>query len=260
MTMMKMLGRRVIPSTYFSLRCCFFSTSATLLSRADYVGKGLSKDDCVAPAAVSDGVLVDEVVSELQAGFLQPRVVVYDGGCRFCHNGLSLSLSLYIYIYIYIYICCCLSIFHIVLLLLIKRLIKIDKFRKIKLCYLQSQVDEQYMDYCGVDRESVLRHFLFIEGPNTFSQGSTSALRVASYLPLPYSALKVLLIIPAPVRDAVYDYVAKHRYDWFGKQEDCEALQDPEVHQRFVDRKEIWDRCREKYHEDQSTRHSLSAV
>lgn len=222
--LMMMLRKRVIPSTPFSLRCCFSSSSSTSLpSRADFVGKGgVSKDDCVAPvAAVSDGALVDEAVSELQAGFLQPRVVVYDGGCRFCHNG-------------------------------IKRLIKIDKFRQIKFCCLQSQVAEQYMDYCGVDRESVLRRFLFVEGPNTFSQGSTAALRVASYLPLPYSALKALMIIPAPVRDAVYDYVAKHRYDWFGKEEDCEALQDPEILQRFVDRKEIWDRCWEKYREDQS--------
>ncbi|OVA11272.1 putative thiol-disulfide oxidoreductase DCC [Macleaya cordata] len=165
-----------------------------------------------------DGVLGEEEVPELEAAFLQPRVVVYDGVCHLCHNG-------------------------------VKWLIKVDEYRQIKFCCLQSEAAEPYLNYCGVDREDVLHRFLFVEGPNTYSQGSTAALRIASYLPPPYSALKALMIIPTPLRDAVYDYVSKCRYDWYGKEEDCEALQDPEILQRFVDRKEIWDRCQDKYRE-----------
>lgn len=71
---------------------------------------------------------------------------------------------------------------------------------------------------------------------------SAAALRVLSYLPFPYSALSTLLIIPTPLRDAVYDYVAKRRYDWFEKAEDCLVLQEKELLERFIDREELMDR------------------
>lgn len=65
-----------------------------------------------------------------------------------------------------------------------------------------------------------------------------------SYLPLPYSALSTLLIIPTPLRDAIYDYVAKRRYDWFGKEEDCLVLKEKEMLERFIDREEMLDQNR----------------
>ncbi|KAI3412285.1 RNase H domain-containing protein [Psidium guajava] len=71
-----------------------------------------------------------------------------------------------------------------------------------------------------------------------------AALKVMSYLPLPYSALSALLIVPTPLRDAVYDYVAKRRYDWFGKEEDCLVLREQDMLERFIDRDEMLDRSR----------------
>ncbi|KAL3829050.1 hypothetical protein ACJIZ3_017852 [Penstemon smallii] len=71
------------------------------------------------------------------------------------------------------------------------------------------------------------------------SNFSAAALRVLSYLPLPYSALSSLMIIPTPLRDAVYDYVAKNRYDWFGKDDDCLVLKETELLERFVDWEEL---------------------
>lgn len=142
---------------------------------------------------------------------LQPRVVIYDGVCHLCHTG-------------------------------VKWVIKADRDRKIKFCCLQSQAAEPYMRLCGVDREDVLRRFLFIEGPGYYHQGSTAALKVLSYLPLPYSALSSLLIVPTPLRDAVYDYIAKRRYDWFGKEDDCLVLKEKELLERFIDREEIFGR------------------
>ncbi|XP_062094438.1 uncharacterized protein LOC133800483 [Humulus lupulus] len=142
---------------------------------------------------------------------LQPRVVVYDGVCHLCHRG-------------------------------VKWIIKLDKYRKIKFCCLQSETAEPYLRLCGLDRDDVLRRFLFVEGPGVFHQGSAAALRVASYLPFPYSALSVFGVVPTPIRDSVYDYVAKHRYDWFGKENDCLVLQEKEMLDRFIDREEIMGR------------------
>lgn len=72
-----------------------------------------------------------------------------------------------------------------------------------------------------------------------FYQHGAAALKVASYLPFPYSALSSLLIIPAPLRDAVYDYIAKNRYDWFGKEDECIVMREKELLERFIDRDEM---------------------
>lgn len=55
----------------------------------------------------------------------------------------------------------------------VKFVIKADKDKKLKFCCLQSKAAEPYMKICGVDREDVLRRFLFIEGPYAYHQGST---------------------------------------------------------------------------------------
>ncbi|GAB2297312.1 hypothetical protein Dimus_031423 [Dionaea muscipula] len=75
-----------------------------------------------------------------------------------------------------------------------------------------------------------------------------AALRVLSYLPFPYSALSFLSVVPAPLTDAVYDYVAKRRYDWFGKEEDCLVLKEPEMLERFIDAEEILEKRHPKFY------------
>jgi len=58
-------------------------------------------------------------------------------------------------------------------------------------------------------------------------------------LPLPYSALNCLSVIPTPIRAAVSDYIAKNRYEWLGKVEDCLVLQEKELIERFIDNDEM---------------------
>lgn len=52
------------------------------------------------------------------------------------------------------------------------------------------------------------------------------------------------MIVPAPLRDAVYDYVANRRYDWFGKGDDCLVLKETELLERFIDWEELLERSR----------------
>ncbi|KAL8227516.1 hypothetical protein R6Q57_015100 [Mikania cordata] len=169
----------------------------------------------VSGGVAAEGLLFDEettqatvVKSGVLPTLLQPRVVVYDGVCHLCHRGVKLVINA-------------------------------DKDRRIKFCCLQSKAAEPYMRVCGVDREDVLRRFLFIEGPFEYHQGSSAALKVLSYLPLPYSALSTLMIIPAPIRDLAYDYIAKKRYDWFGKDTNCLVLKEKDLLERFIDRDEM---------------------
>lgn len=50
---------------------------------------------------------------------------------------------------------------------------------------------------------------------------SRAAFRVARYLNFPWSALAIFGIVPRFITDGVYNFVAKRRFDWFGKTESC---------------------------------------
>lgn len=62
---------------------------------------------------------------------------------------------------------------------------------------------------------------------------SSAALRIARHLSFPYSALFVFLIVPRPLRDLVYRFIARNRYRWFGKSETC-RVPTPELRARFL--------------------------
>ncbi|MFT4678195.1 MAG: putative DCC family thiol-disulfide oxidoreductase YuxK [Litorivivens sp.] len=52
-------------------------------------------------------------------------------------------------------------------------------------------------------------------------QKSTAILRALSDIGGLWKLTSILLLIPAFMRNAVYSWVSKHRYDWFGKNENC---------------------------------------
>jgi predicted DCC family thiol-disulfide oxidoreductase YuxK len=62
---------------------------------------------------------------------------------------------------------------------------------------------------------------------------STAALRVAGHLRYPWPLARIFLIVPRPVRDWVYDWVARHRYGWLGKRDRC-MVPTPDVAARFL--------------------------
>jgi predicted DCC family thiol-disulfide oxidoreductase YuxK len=61
-----------------------------------------------------------------------------------------------------------------------------------------------------------------------------AGLRVADYLGGPWKALAVTRVIPAPLRDWLYDRFAGIRYRVFGKYDSC-PIPPPEVRARFLD-------------------------
>lgn len=63
---------------------------------------------------------------------------------------------------------------------------------------------------------------------------STAALRIARRLRAPWPLLYAAIAIPAPLRDLVYDWVARNRYRWFGREEAC-RLPTPALRARFID-------------------------
>ncbi|MEC8652773.1 MAG: DCC1-like thiol-disulfide oxidoreductase family protein [Planctomycetota bacterium] len=63
---------------------------------------------------------------------------------------------------------------------------------------------------------------------------SAAALAVLRGLSWPWPLLRVLWLGPSPLRDAVYDAVARRRIRWFGRREAC-WVPTPELGARFAD-------------------------
>jgi predicted DCC family thiol-disulfide oxidoreductase YuxK len=62
---------------------------------------------------------------------------------------------------------------------------------------------------------------------------SAAALRIVSGLGGPWRVLGWLRVIPRPVRDMGYHFLARNRYRWFGKTEEC-RIPTPELRARFL--------------------------
>lgn len=63
---------------------------------------------------------------------------------------------------------------------------------------------------------------------------SAAALRVARALTFPWPLAYVFVVVPRPLRDWIYNRVARHRYRWFGKRPVC-MVPTPELRARFID-------------------------
>ncbi len=76
------------------------------------------------------------------------------------------------------------------------------------------------------------RSIVLIEGGRVSLQ-STASLRIAARLRFPWSSLRVLLLVPAPIRDAVYDLVAAVRHRLAGPSNACN-VPPPEIRDRMI--------------------------
>lgn len=62
---------------------------------------------------------------------------------------------------------------------------------------------------------------------------SAAALAICRYLGRPWSLASAGRVVPAVIRDAVYDLIARHRYRFFGRHDSC-ALPPSDVRGRFI--------------------------
>jgi len=50
---------------------------------------------------------------------------------------------------------------------------------------------------------------------------STAALKLTAHLRFPWHLLRIFILVPAVIRDTIYRFIAKNRYNWFGKRATC---------------------------------------
>lgn len=62
---------------------------------------------------------------------------------------------------------------------------------------------------------------------------STAVLKIFKQLNKGYALLYAFIFVPKKIRDLVYNYIAKKRYNWFGKKKEC-IIPNENIKKRFL--------------------------
>ncbi len=127
-------------------------------------------------------------------------IILFDGVCNFCNSSVNFVIDR-------------------------------DKNSVIKFAALQSEAGQQLLKQFNLPT-SEFNSFIFIEGGKVYT-ASTAALKVSKYLAALWPSLYGFIIVPKFLRDGIYKWIAKNRYKWFGKKDQC-MIPGPEVRSRFL--------------------------
>ena len=98
-------------------------------------------------------------------------------------------------------------------------IVKRDSSSTIRFASLQSGSGRRLLEEHKIDANYIDSLVLFEE--ERFSVSSNAALRTLSYFDGWERHLIFLSVVPRSLRDLVYRFIAKNRYKWFGRREQC---------------------------------------
>ncbi|WP_332775921.1 thiol-disulfide oxidoreductase DCC family protein [Polaromonas sp.] len=110
-------------------------------------------------------------------------------------------------------------------------LLRHDKRRVLRFASIQGAQGQAFLTRVGLKVEG-LQTLLLVDGVRTW-QHTAAILRVLHALGSPWRLAWMAWLIPAPLRDALYRLVARHRYQWFGRSETC-LMPPADYAQRFL--------------------------
>ncbi len=96
---------------------------------------------------------------------------------------------------------------------------------------LQSETAGGMLSAGGLGSDQ-LNTVVLVENGTCYTE-SAAVLRIARGLRFPWPAAYIFILVPRPLRDALYRLVARNRYRWFGRDEQC-LLPTPEIRKRFL--------------------------
>ena len=132
---------------------------------------------------------------------LPDRVLFFDGVCNLC-NGM------------------------------VQFVIRQDKRKRLHFATLQSDPGVRFLNAHGLATEEIGTSVYWRNGQAlTRSTGALNVARdVGGIWVLAYGSI----ILPRFIRDAVYDFIARNRFRWFGKRDTC-MVPSPELKARFLE-------------------------
>ena len=110
--------------------------------------------------------------------------------------------------------------------------IRRDRRARFRFAPLQSPAADALLASHGVARDGLPDSFVLVEDGRVHLR-STAALRVARGLRFPWPLLAAFLLVPRCLRDPAYDLVARNRYRWFGRRDEC-MVPTAELQARFL--------------------------
>lgn len=117
-----------------------------------------------------------------------PSILLFDGHCILCNSSLDFVM-------------------------------KRDSEKKLLFAAIQSPAGQRVLMHYGLPL-NYLESLVFVEKGKVY-QGSTAALRVARKLRRGWPLLYPLILLPASIREPIYQWIGTNRYTWFGRKETC---------------------------------------
>ena len=109
-------------------------------------------------------------------------------------------------------------------------LLRIDKSKTFRFAPIQGKTAQKFLTGPEIERiESLILfhgHYKFFKSDAVLE----SLILIGGW----YKVFRLLKIIPKPLRDIIYTWIAKNRYRWFGREEQCRI---PLPHEKF----QLWE-------------------
>lgn len=129
------------------------------------------------------------------------KIILFDGVCNLCNGAVQF---------------------------IIKRDAK-DVFRY---AALQSVIGLKLISERGIDT-NLIDSIILVDPGVAYYTKSDAALEIAKSFGGLWGAVQLFKWIPTSIRNAIYDVVAKNRYRWFGKKDQC-MIPTPELQAKFL--------------------------
>ena len=113
----------------------------------------------------------------------------------------------------------------------IQTIIKNDESDVFRFAPLQSDIGLQIVNERGIDTENI-DSIILLEPGQAYYCKSDAVIEIAKHLK-GYRWLKYSKPLPQGLRNGVYEIVAKNRYKWFGRKEEC-MVPTPELQAKFL--------------------------
>lgn len=111
-------------------------------------------------------------------------------------------------------------------------IIKHDKKDIFRFVPLQSELGKEICEHIGVDTSKTDSILLYEPGV-AYHYKAQAAMKIAWEIGGIYALLNIFSVLPKSLSNSVYDYVARNRYKWYGKKQEC-MIPTPEMKAKFL--------------------------
>ncbi|APG64849.1 thiol-disulfide oxidoreductase [Tenacibaculum todarodis] len=130
------------------------------------------------------------------------KLILFDGVCNLCNNAVL-------------------------------KTIKLDKHNKFVFASLQSNFGQETINHLKIDVTKI-DSIILVEENYLYSIKSSAALKIAANFGGLWKMTQLFWVFPSVIRNFVYDFIAKNRYNWFGKKESC-MIPTKELMSKFIE-------------------------